>query len=54
MLRTNQPDGRVMLGNPAMPMQASIDSYKALRRLPRLMRDIADLRTRVPKSDNHD
>lgn len=54
LLRTNQPDGRVMLGNPAMPMQASIDSYKALRRLPRLMRDIADLRTRVPKSDNHD
>lgn len=54
LLRTNQPDGRVMLGNPAMPMQASIDSYKALRRLPRMLRDIADLRSRLSKQADSD
>ncbi|ATI42276.1 UDP-3-O-(3-hydroxymyristoyl)glucosamine N-acyltransferase [Pacificitalea manganoxidans] len=37
LLRTNQAKGRVMLGNPAMPMAASVESYKALRRLPRLL-----------------
>ena len=41
MLRTNQPAGRVMLGDPAMPMQQSIDAYKALRRLPRLLRKLS-------------
>lgn len=54
LLRTNQPSGRVMLGNPALPMQASIDSYKALRRLPRLLRDIADLRSRLSKKADTD
>jgi UDP-3-O-[3-hydroxymyristoyl] glucosamine N-acyltransferase len=54
LLRTNQPDGRVMLGNPAMSMQASIDSYKALRRLPRVLRDIASLRKLLPKDERSD
>ncbi|WP_424179992.1 UDP-3-O-(3-hydroxymyristoyl)glucosamine N-acyltransferase [Yoonia sp. TsM2_T14_4] len=35
------PAGRVMMGYPATKMQLHIDSYKALRRLPRLLRDIA-------------
>jgi UDP-3-O-[3-hydroxymyristoyl] glucosamine N-acyltransferase len=38
---SNVPAGRVMMGNPAMRMDASIESYKALRRLPRLLRDLA-------------
>jgi UDP-3-O-[3-hydroxymyristoyl] glucosamine N-acyltransferase len=34
------PAGRVMMGYPATKMQTHIDSYKALRRLPRLLRDL--------------
>lgn len=34
----NVPPGRVMLGYPAMPMAQQVESYKALRRLPRLLR----------------
>lgn len=34
---SNVPAGRVMLGYPAMPMAQHVASYKALRRLPRLM-----------------
>ena len=33
----NVPNGRIMLGYPAMPMDRHIASYKALRRLPRLL-----------------
>jgi len=36
---SNVPAGRVMLGYPATRMQTHIESYKALRRLPRLLRD---------------
>ncbi len=35
------PAGRVMMGYPATKMQLHIESYKALRRLPRLLRDLA-------------
>ena len=38
---SNVPSGRVMMGNPATRMDAQIESYKALRRLPRLLRDMA-------------
>ncbi|MBQ2263097.1 MAG: UDP-3-O-(3-hydroxymyristoyl)glucosamine N-acyltransferase [Loktanella sp.] len=38
---SNVPAGRVMMGYPATKMQTHIDSYKALRRLPRLLRDLA-------------
>ncbi|WP_322892397.1 MULTISPECIES: UDP-3-O-(3-hydroxymyristoyl)glucosamine N-acyltransferase [unclassified Yoonia] len=37
---SNVPAGRVMMGYPATKMQTHIDSYKALRRLPRLLRDL--------------
>jgi len=50
LLRTNQPKGRVMLGNPAMPMAQSVEAYKGLRRLPRLFRDVADLRKHLSKA----
>ncbi|MGJ8622474.1 MAG: UDP-3-O-(3-hydroxymyristoyl)glucosamine N-acyltransferase [Yoonia sp.] len=38
---SNVPAGRVMMGYPATKMTNHIDSYKALRRLPRMLRDLA-------------
>lgn len=40
---TNVPAGRVILGYPAVRMETHIEMQKALRRLPRLMRRIAEL-----------
>lgn len=37
----NVPAGRVMMGNPATRMDLQVESYKALRRLPRVLRDLA-------------
>ncbi|MGY9046777.1 hypothetical protein P775_19370 [Puniceibacterium antarcticum] len=48
------PAGRVMLGYPAVKMETHLESYKALRRLPRLMRDFAGLQKRVSKLDETD
>lgn len=51
---SNVPDGRVMLGYPATRMDSHIESYKGLRRLPRLFRDVAALKKAVSKlSGNH-
>lgn len=38
---SNVPAGRVMMGYPATKMQTHIEGYKALRRLPRVLRDLA-------------
>lgn len=38
---SNVPPGRIMQGYPAMPMAAHVDAYKALRRLPRILRRLA-------------
>ena len=38
---SNVPAGRVMMGYPATKMQTHLESYKALRRLPRLLRDLS-------------
>ena len=38
---SNVPAGRVMMGYPAVKMQSHIESYKALRRMPRLLRDLS-------------
>jgi UDP-3-O-[3-hydroxymyristoyl] glucosamine N-acyltransferase len=54
VIMSNVPAGRAMLGYPAVPMQASIDSYKALRRLPRLARDVATLKKAVQKPGLND
>jgi len=43
---SNVPAGRVMLGYPAMKMDSHLEAYKALRRLPRLMRDFAEFKAR--------
>jgi UDP-3-O-[3-hydroxymyristoyl] glucosamine N-acyltransferase len=37
LVLSNVPEGRAMMGNPATEMQSQIASYKALRRLPRLL-----------------
>jgi UDP-3-O-[3-hydroxymyristoyl] glucosamine N-acyltransferase len=47
---SNVPAGRTMLGYPATQMDRQMDIYKAQRRLPRLMREVADLRKAVFKS----
>ncbi len=48
---SNIPPGRVMMGNPAMKMDLNVESYKALRRLPRLVARVLDLEKRVSKRD---
>lgn len=50
----NVPAGRVMLGYPAMKMETHVESYKALRRLPRLFREVADLKKAVSKDRGND
>jgi len=47
-------DGKVMLGYPAVEMKTHLESYKNTRRLPRVLRDIADLKKAVFKSDASD
>ena len=51
---SNVPAGRVMLGYPAMKMDTHIETYKALRRLPRLLRDIAALKKAVQNPGAND
>jgi len=51
---SNVPPNRVVMGNPAVKMESSVESYKALRRLPRLMKKFEDLQKRVSKLDSMD
>jgi UDP-3-O-[3-hydroxymyristoyl] glucosamine N-acyltransferase len=51
---SNVPKGRVLLGYPAMKMDQHIEVYKALRRLPRLMRDISMLQKSLSKARDKD
>jgi UDP-3-O-[3-hydroxymyristoyl] glucosamine N-acyltransferase len=50
-LLSNMPAGRVVMGYPAVKMDLNTDMYKALRRLPRALKDLAALKKAVPKSD---
>jgi UDP-3-O-[3-hydroxymyristoyl] glucosamine N-acyltransferase len=50
----NVPAGRVMLGYPATKMDSQLEIYKAMRRLPRVLRDIAALQKAVFKSGDSD
>jgi UDP-3-O-[3-hydroxymyristoyl] glucosamine N-acyltransferase len=54
MVLSNVPDGRVMLGYPAMKMDSHVESYKGLRRLPRLFREVAALKKAVSKQAGND
>lgn len=51
---TRVPAGRVVLGYPAMKMDQHLDTYKHLRRLPRLAQQVAELQKAVSKSDTSD
>jgi UDP-3-O-[3-hydroxymyristoyl] glucosamine N-acyltransferase len=53
-LMSNVPAGRTMLGYPATQMDKQVDQYKALRRLPRMLREVAELRNAVFKSGADD
>lgn len=46
---SNVPSGRVMMGYPAVKIEQNIASYKALRRLPRLVAKLEDLQKQVSK-----
>ncbi|MCX7559794.1 UDP-3-O-(3-hydroxymyristoyl)glucosamine N-acyltransferase [Sulfitobacter sp. F26204] len=50
---SNVPAGRTMLGYPATQMDKQVEQYKALRRLPRLLREVAEMRKTVFKSDRN-
>lgn len=51
---SNVPAGRVMMGYPAVKMATHIESYKALRRLPRTLREMTNLQKPVPKPPQSD
>lgn len=51
---TNVPAGRVILGSPAVKMETQVEINKALRRLPRLMQTVAELRKIVTGSVQKD
>ncbi|MBV1868338.1 MAG: UDP-3-O-(3-hydroxymyristoyl)glucosamine N-acyltransferase [Marinosulfonomonas sp.] len=53
-IMSNVPKGRAVLGYPATKMAGYIESYKALRRLPRLMRDFEALQKSVSKARDTD
>lgn len=54
IILSNVPAGRVLLGYPAVKMDSHIETYKALRRLPRLFRDVQKLQKLVSKAEGKD
>ena len=53
-ISSNVPSGRIIMGSPAMKMNLNIESYKALRRLPRLVAKVARLEKMVFKRTETD
>jgi UDP-3-O-[3-hydroxymyristoyl] glucosamine N-acyltransferase len=51
---TNAPAGRVLLGSPAVKMEAHVEMMKALRRLPRLVEQVRALQKAVSKLPDSD
>jgi UDP-3-O-[3-hydroxymyristoyl] glucosamine N-acyltransferase len=51
---SNVPAGRVVQGYPAVRMETHVESYKALRRLPRLIEELRGRQKAVPKPDQSD
>ncbi|MEM7644805.1 MAG: UDP-3-O-(3-hydroxymyristoyl)glucosamine N-acyltransferase [Pseudomonadota bacterium] len=43
------PDGKVILGHPAVEMETTLSIYKALRRLPRLTEQVMELRRQMAR-----
>jgi len=50
-ISSNVPPKRVIMGNPAVKMEANVEIYKATRRLPRLVEKVAALEKIVFKKD---
>ena len=48
---SNVPAGRAVLGYPAVKMDTHVEQYKALRRLPRILRDVEALKKSVFNRD---
>ncbi len=48
---SNVPAGRMLMGSPAVKLDTHVEMYKALRRLPRLARTVAELQKAVFKTD---
>lgn len=53
-IMSNVPAGRAVLGYPATKMDSQIETYKSLRRLPRLLRDVSALKKAVFKDGSSD
>ncbi|MBM1218940.1 UDP-3-O-(3-hydroxymyristoyl)glucosamine N-acyltransferase [Ponticoccus sp. SC2-23] len=51
---SNVPAGRIMLGYPAMRIESHIESYRALRRLPRILDRLRNEQKPVPKRAESD
>ena len=51
---TNVPAGRVVLGSPATKMDTQVEIQKAMRRLPRLVAQVAELRKIVTGTSEKD
>ncbi|MXU66246.1 UDP-3-O-(3-hydroxymyristoyl)glucosamine N-acyltransferase [Oceanomicrobium pacificus] len=49
-ISSHVPSNRVVMGNPAMRMDLNVESYKALRRLPRLVAKVEKLQKLVSKT----
>lgn len=54
IILSNVPAGRVVLGYPATKMDTQLEIYKSIRRLPRVLRDVAALQKAVFKSGSND
>ncbi len=54
VILSNAPAGRVLLGYPAVKMETHVETYKAIRRLPRLAATVAELQKAVPKPGTTD
>ena len=47
-------DGKVMMGYPAVEMKTNLEAFRNVRRLGRLLRDVADLKKAVSNSGSSD
>ncbi len=51
---SNVPAGRAMMGYPAMPLDRNVAAYKALRRLPRLIETVSEIKRSLRSSQEND
>ncbi len=49
-ISSHVPSNRMVMGNPAVKMETNIESYKALRRLPRLVAKVDEIEKRLTKT----